>query len=207
MSQIIFDFDGVLVDSVNIKNNSFKQLATEFRVDHEDILEHFKTLKRAWTRFDYFGTIVERRGGKVSFNKINGRYRELCFNKILNANRIQNLNSLKEKSESDWALVSATYENELKEICEHFNWTSLFNLGIYGSPNSKKINILKFYDKNAWLLGDTIDDLLIAKEMGIKFCQIKNWSTDEGDFSSSDYICNNLEDFFYEKNLCVRTSR
>ena len=43
----------------------------------------------------------------------------------------------KEKSESDWALVSATHENELK-ICEHFNWTSLFNLGFRSQTQKDK---------------------------------------------------------------------
>ena len=92
------------------------------------------------------------------------------------------LAKLREKDERRWALVSATEVNDLREIVLDLQIERFFQAGIFGSPLSKKENILSLLTASdlssteSVLLGDRLSDKIAAEQTGADFIFVSGWS-------------------------------
>ena len=97
----------------------------------------------------------------------------------------------KKTNYSNWMVVSGGNQEELKDLFENKNLKELFDLGIYGSPDSKetilkreiKYNNIKF---PALYLGDSKYDYKCSIKNGIDFIFISKWT----DFMQWKNYCN-----------------
>ena len=141
----IFDFDGTLVDSNNIKLNAFFQVTRNLpnsKVIIEEILS--RDVGDRNTIFQFFSRSMHSEHGiSVNINDLIDNYTLLCENEVAQAK------SMKDSEESLKKLVSmgikifissATPEKTLNIIVNKRGNSHLFN-GIYGSPNSKEMHI------------------------------------------------------------------
>lgn len=89
----------------------------------------------------------------------------------------------------DFAIVSGSDENELKEVCKARHIDHLFK-EILGAPVDKCSNIIKLLSKRGWgkevcvFIGDSVNDLNAARAVKIDFIGrnsgLVNWDTSYG---------------------------
>lgn len=183
---IIFDFDGVIVDSISLKTEAFR---TIFRAFPECQVEKF---------IDFH---LEN-GGLSRFYKIRYFYENLLHEEINEADVIKLAESfsclVKERLADPAFLIkdtclfleqnigkyffhiaSGAEEEELKFIVRKLRLEKFFR-SIHGSPLPKPLiieNILKFFDyspSKIIMIGDSRNDLEAAQDNGIKFWGYNN---------------------------------
>ena len=180
---IIFDFDGVILDSNNLKTKAFKDLYKDIdKNDLKKILD-FHKLNAGLSRFkkiSYFQRNIIRKdySSREIINK-SKKFSNLVLNKIIKAKYINGAKKFitNNKSKKLLFISSGTPQIELKYISNKKK-ISIFFDGIYGSPNDKNLhikNIKKKWDlknKEILFIGDSIIDLTAASKFKLHFLAI-----------------------------------
>jgi phosphoglycolate phosphatase-like HAD superfamily hydrolase len=185
-SKVVFDFDGVLVKSNELKRECFLKVANLYS---EQI-------------FDRFVKYCERHPGETRFQKMRWLARKLneesiditrdqlvsqysyCVKTSLNElEYVDNLRELKQSGPSvPWSIVSSAPRDEIQWYLEQRGWNDLFEDGIYGAPRTKAEVFEKEYDTNdrrqMLFIGDSESDFEVAQEYGIDFVFVSQWSGD-----------------------------
>lgn len=163
---IIFDFDGVLVDSNHIKAEAFQNFYNKNPKYHE--ISQFLTEKSGLSRFEKFSFIEnEILGNNYSIKEstLLSKFSEMVMNKVINAKWIDGAIDFLDtaKNKVPMYVVSAAPQEELLIIIKKRELVNYFNF-VYGSPKSKVDNIKTIikqnkYDNNKVLMvGDAIED-------------------------------------------------
>ncbi len=184
---IIFDFDGVILDSNNVKTNAFRNISNRFGECESNALVNYHIKHGGVSRFlkikwfvenilktkneDLIRHLVEEYGNEVS------KSFESCAFRT-------NLFQLKKKLRgTKWSIASGGKQDEIVNLLEKKSMLEIFDNGIYGSPTSKMEIVKKTIlntesnEKNKFvLIGDSFYDYECAKENGIKFIFASGWS-------------------------------
>ncbi|MDP2939760.1 MAG: HAD-IA family hydrolase [Candidatus Omnitrophota bacterium] len=199
-SNFIFDFDGVIVDSVNIKTEAFAQLYSEFgeRVVKKVISHHLS--HGGVDRFSkiryYHQEFLKKELSRRQLQILARRFSNLVFKKILKANFIggalEFLNLLKKQNKRMF-LISATPEDELKRIIVKRKLSKFFT-DLKGAPSRKKENlnfIIKKYKlkpEDCVYFGDSQEDLNAANCFGPIFIPINFYKRNFGYKDFTNFI-------------------
>lgn len=179
IKNIIFDFDGVLVESLGIKTDAFNELFKDFP-DKVDEIVKFHLDNGGMSRFDKFRyiykNIFKQPLSEVKFNKLCRDFSNLVVEKVVVAPFVKGAIEFLQKGlvRYNMYVVSATPEEELKSIIIKRKINKYF-LGIYGSPGNKESLLLKILQENNYcqaetiFLGDSINDYLAAQKVKVKF--------------------------------------
>mgnify|MGYP001296350690 CR=1 FL=1 len=202
---LIYDFDGVICDSVNIKTEAFLELyknennhiKTQIKNYHLDNggVSRFKKIK-------YFETIILKKKYSKSKNKVLTDYfGELVKEKVTNSEYINGaLEFLKKKiNYSKQFICTGTPELEIKEILKNREIDYLFD-EVYGSPKTKTEIINKIIKDNCIknsdcvFFGDTMTDYNASVKTGVPFVGIMNKNTifPKGTILINDFYDNKL---------------
>ena len=208
---IIFDCDGVVLNSNYIKSECFYNSVINYGEDIANTFKDYHSQVGGVSRikkFEYFVDNILPRFNKIICNRkkliknLIIRYESLLKNNIYNAQVSPYINTLKQKSKyANWIMISGADHKELNKILEHKKLKDYFNLGIYGSPTSK-INIIKRELINKKIsypvlfLGDSKVDYEAAKKYKMDFIFLFEWT----DLSDWKDFCD-LKNIFYIKNL------
>jgi phosphoglycolate phosphatase len=152
---VIFDFDGTLVDSNNIKHQSFFDV-TKSLGGAKDILEVVLAAGDFGDRSDIFKYLItqlklDKDDCKHSASELIGKYTALCEERIAQASEIEGATqvlTLLSKIGMRLSISSATPETTLKKIISLRGLSSKFDK-IYGAPSSKEQHIQKI--SNEWM--------------------------------------------------------
>lgn len=177
---IIFDFDGVILESAEIKTKAFRQL---FERDFPDkvsaIVEYHEQnmgISR-FTKFEYiYREILDLPFSHKESEKLGLKFYGIVFNSVLVAPFVKGarefLSTFFEKYEM--FVVSGTPECELIELISKRGIQEFFR-GVYGSPLGKSEAIKKILrdfrlrNDQVVLIGDADSDMRAAGENGIYF--------------------------------------
>lgn len=184
---IIFDFDGVILNSNSVKTNAFISLTSSFDPFFSDQLLNYHISNGGVSRFkkiEWFVEKILKKNDKELVNKLVKEYGELVIKDFFNCQIRTNLFKLKKKlTGTKWFIASGGLEIEIKDFLNSKSLLSLFDGGVFGSPKEKiKIveDILKNKDpmrKDKWfLIGDSIYDFECANFNKINFIFAKDWS-------------------------------
>ena len=189
---IIWDFDGVIIDSDNIRTESFKETFKDFGTDSVEKLIKYHKLNGGLSRYHkvqfFFNEILKKNitdNDYTSWIELYGKYckERLCNKSLLIENSI---NFIRKNHENfSFHIASASDEKELRFICKKLNISDFFK-SINGSPTTKinnVKNILNNYNylkRNCCLIGDSINDMEAAKINDIKFFGYNNLSLKVG---------------------------
>lgn len=183
---ILWDFDGVILDSMKVKGDGFIELFKEYDSAYTNQLETYHYKNGGVSRFEkikyFYNTILEK---EISGNEINTLADK--FAKIIEIGLFNKNNLIKETVEFiknnhkkyNFHIVSGAEHNELNSLCVFFEIEKYF-LSIEGSPTKKEIlvkNLLEKYEyKNneIILIGDSINDYYAANFNNIKFFGYNN---------------------------------
>jgi len=191
-SSILFDCDGVILDSNKIKSSSFYNTAARYcEISAKQLLEYHK-INGGISRYVKFKYFIENilplspNNSKIenvpSIENLTKEYAKELRDKLDTCSIAENLNMLrKETAKADWYVITGGDENEVKEVFKRRNIDQYFDMGIYGSPSSKfeiitKLIAEKKLQQPAVFLGDSIYDYKAAKHFGIDFIFISAWS-------------------------------
>ncbi len=177
---IIFDFDGVLADSNEIRFEGFVDLFADIG---DELLERFMTFVKANGGLSRYGKIRHlhneilcRSISESEVISLAEQYSHLVMDKIIQAEPVTgSLEFLAEHGDRfDLAVISGSDQEELREVCRARGIADHFK-AILGSPVEKQENIESLLASEGWdpqacvYVGDSQNDYDAAIGAGIDF--------------------------------------
>lgn len=179
---IIFDFDGVLVESVDIKTKAFAKL---FEAEGAGIVEKvvaYHLENAGVSRFDkfrfFYREFLKKPLTEDMFQKLCSNFSELVMDEVVKAPYVTGAREFLENHAAEYQcfIASATPQEEMEEIIRRRQMQSFFKK-VYGSPKKKGDivrEILAFFNsvlspQSFIYIGDALSDYEAATENGIAF--------------------------------------
>jgi len=201
---IIFDFDGVLVESVDIKTMAFKKLFEMEGHNDDDVrnIVEYHIQNTGVSRFEkiayFYKEILKSDLHRNEFDRLCNRFSELVVDEVVNAPYVRGADEFLRKHSEDFKcyIASATPHDEMLEIINRRQMKQFFKK-VYGSPMTKgniasEIIIKNRCNKHETLfIGDALSDYNAARINGIQF--IARTRGDVDIFKEVD--CRKISDF------------
>lgn len=177
---IIFDFDGVIVESSDIKTRAYAQLYKEYGPDVVGEIVRYNMIQGGLSRYEHFrhfhNNILKKDLDSNEEADLAEKFSQLVKQAVIDApyvpGIIEFLNTYKDII--DFYIVSGTPEEELKYIINVRDIAHYFK-GIYGSPRCKAdiindiLTSANLEKKNVVMIGDNMTDYDGATIAGISF--------------------------------------
>ncbi len=179
LKAIIFDFDGVIVESVEVKTWAFRKLFERYP-RHVDKIAAYHMDHGGISRFTkiryIFKGILKKPLSEKFFDQLCRRYSQLVYNRVVASPLVPGAQEFLKKYYKKFPLfvVSGTPRGEMIDIAEAKNLTRYF-MGIFGSPETKEYWTRKILDRfklkprEVLFVGDARSDYQTAKKMKIPF--------------------------------------
>lgn len=176
---IIFDFDGVLVETTHIKTEAFRRLFSEWPNKINEIVSyHLRNMGISrYVKFKHFYENIL----KVPYSdeiglELGKQFSDIVLDEINGASFIKGTKEFLEENFQKYSffIASGTPQRELDSIVSFKGLSKYFN-GIYGTPATKTEivgNILKRYNlgnNQVVFVGDAESDKKAAEKTGIHF--------------------------------------
>ncbi|MGR3301670.1 MAG: HAD family hydrolase [Candidatus Scalindua sp.] len=198
---ILLDFDGVIVESVGIKDQAFEELYHAYPQYLPQIMEyhlsHNATIR--FTKFRYIAeNILKEPYDEQKENEVSLKFSELVFEKIVHCPLVKGAKEFLEyfSAEVPLYLISISPEDELSRILD-IRELKIYFKQVYANP-TKKSEVFKdiltcgqLDTSEVVYIGDTPEDYQAAVEVSIPFIGIKS----KKEFPGRSFpVCNNLEE-------------
>lgn len=186
---VIFDFDGVLAETNEIRVEGFRLLFKDYLESQVKKLVNYAERNGGMSRFEkiryFFEEIRHEAISPENVQFLAKRYSGLVKQKVIAAAPVKGslifLTSY--SNDYDFAVISGSEQEELREVCcvrgvEHFF------VEILGSPVRKENNLTGLLSGRGWkkeacvFVGDSINDLNTARANGIDFIARNSGTTD-----------------------------
>ncbi|TAM45955.1 MAG: hypothetical protein EPN55_06995 [Gammaproteobacteria bacterium] len=177
---IIFDFDGVIVDSNEIRIEGFRTLYAAETGDRLDRFMQYVRGNRGLSRYRKIRYYYEQIRGEQAPNELverdARRYSQIVAKDVACAPELPGAEAFLAECKRDFrfALVSASDQDELRAICRLRGLDRYFDT-ILGSPEDKAVNIRNLMQNLGWhrrstvYVGDSSNDRTAADSVGIDF--------------------------------------
>ncbi len=182
---VIFDFDGVIADSVDIKTRAFAYLFKEYpqSVRDEVVKYHLENGgKSRYVKFKYYyENILKKEYTDETGEKLAAEFSEFVFEEVVRCPYIKGAIEFIENNHENYYffIVSGTPDGEIKAIAEKRGISKYFK-EVLGTPAKKdewvryilhKYNLLP--DETVFI-GDAYDDYKGASENGCRFIGVNS---------------------------------
>lgn len=184
LSKIVFDFDGVLVNSNELKRECFLNVANLYGDQIFDRFEQYCDRHPGETRFQKMRWLeqeLNEAGVDISRDQLVAQYSYCVKTGLEDVERVGDLRELKQSGPNvPWSIVSSAPGDEIRWYLRQKGWVDLFEDGVYGAPRTKVAVFKQEYDpsdrQRMLFLGDSKSDLEVARELGIDFVFVSQWS-------------------------------
>jgi phosphoglycolate phosphatase-like HAD superfamily hydrolase len=176
---IIFDFDGVLVESMDIKARAFAFLFKDCP-EHVSAIVKLHMQHGGMSRFEKFERIhkliLKQPLSTEKKERLGREFSEFVYQEVVKCPFVKGASEFLQKYNQLFSLfvVSGTPDSEIKAIVKERGLKKYF-VGVFGSPAKKKelnMNILRNFKLKAeevFFVGDSIDDWEGVQDTGINF--------------------------------------
>ena len=181
LTAIIFDFDGVILDSVDVKTHAFAQLVAPHGPDAVRRMTNYHRANGGISRFKKFEWFArEVLGRELSGDESSAmgrQFENLALDGVLNAPFIAGAREFLGSCELPLFVASGTPETELHHILERRGLTNFFREA-HGSPRTKTEIIRDLLTRHSLdpektlFVGDAMTDFHAATECGLPFLGI-----------------------------------
>lgn len=183
---IIFDFDGVILDSMKVRDLGFREIFKNYDKNKVERLIEYHRINGGLSRFHkikyFYNNILEQNINQEKIDKYVDEFskimkEELTQQKYIIKDCIQFIH--KKNKEYDMHIASGSEEKELQYICEQLGISNYF-LSINGSPTNKNELVKKILIENNYncgevvIIGDSINDYEAAIKNNISFIGYNN---------------------------------
>lgn len=177
---ILFDFDGVICESLNEKTHAFYNLYIAYgeEIAQKVVKHHMDNM--GVSRFDKIKychrTFLNIELKQQEVQSLASKFSSLVLQNVINAPLVEGLIIFLEKYSSffDYRIVTATPAEEIIKIAYEKKLSNYFS-SIHGSPESKgewiKYLVRNGFisDKDCFFIGDAISDYNVAIENNVRF--------------------------------------
>lgn len=176
---IIFDFDGVLVESVDIKTEAFRELFKDYPNVLEEFVE-YHLVNGGVSRFEkiryFYKTFLKKDITEQMLKTLCQQYSRLVMDQVIAAPWVAGASGLLDRCLNRYRMfvVSGTPEDEMRIIVRKRGIDRYFE-SVYGSPRGKKELMKLILDQyhlkpeESIFVGDSITDLDSAKANHMRF--------------------------------------
>jgi HAD superfamily hydrolase (TIGR01549 family) len=186
IKNILFDFDGVILDSMKIKGDGFIELFKEYPEDSLQALEAYHYANGGVSRFAkiryFFNDILRTQVSEKEVEALAEKFAQIIAEKLFDRNNLigETIDFIRENfTHYNCHIVSGAEHQELNALCEHFGIKSYFK-SIQGSPTPKTelihalLQAYHYRPNETILIGDSINDYEAAKANEILFSGYNN---------------------------------
>ena len=181
VKNILWDFDGVILDSMKIRDWGFKEIFKSFKKRDIDKLIDYHNLNGGLSRYvkiRYFYEEILKK--EITEDKVLEYANDFSFlmkKELVNPNNLikDSVVFIKDNYKKyDFHIVSGSDQHELRFLCEELKIDKYF-ISIHGSPTQKNILVQNLISSNNYkmeetcLIGDSINDFEAAELNNISF--------------------------------------
>ena len=187
---IVFDCDGVLLDSNGIKSNAFYNSVLPYGLQAAQAMLDFHKCNGGISRYKkyehFFENIIKREIDDECVKNLLAVYSEEVRKGLLTCEVSTAIEKLKRQTPtSRWLIVSGSDQTELRSVLKLRQLSRYFDGGIYGSPDSKDAILTReIENKNivfpALFIGDSKYDYEASNRAGLDFVFVSGWSEFSG---------------------------
>ena len=180
---LIFDCDGVLIDSNQMKSDAFYNVIKPISISHAEDLREFNIKNGGKSRYIKFNYIIEKIKKDlpekiVKINDLLDEYSNIVKQGYVLSDLSLICMNYEKKNNAVWYIASGSDQAELREILSEIGISDFFE-GIFGSPKDKN-EIIKdlsaSFSEKILFFGDSQYDYICAKNNNIDFIFINEWS-------------------------------
>ncbi len=177
---VIFDFDGVLAESTDIKTSAFARLFRNESPEALKLIVNYHLQNAGVSRFEkiryIYKNILRRPLKENIFQQLCDEFSFLVKEEVIKAPFVAGAGEFLKKFYRQYSLyvISATPREEIEEIIAARKMTVYFQ-GIYGSPEEKSVAVKKIIFKEQLgrnevvYIGDALSDYQAAVANGVNF--------------------------------------
>ena len=183
---LLWDFDGVIMDSNPVRTYGFEQVLKEYPAEQLNELITYHKQNGGLPRYDKFRYFFEKiRGEQVidaEIARLSAQFSEIMLGRLSDRSLLisDSMAFIKANySKFIMHIVSGSDQTELRAICAYLGLTQYF-VSIVGSPVLKPMltrQILQAYNYNKYevaFIGDSVNDYDAAVENGVDFYGYNN---------------------------------
>ncbi len=177
---LLFDFDGVILESAGLKTIAYRKLIDEQYPDKVEDFMEYHAINEGISRYVKIQYLFENiLGIEVSDKRkkeLADRFSQIVFDEILQTSFVKGMPGFLEENYKELPLfiVTGTPDEEINIIIKKREIDNYFK-EVHGSPNEKKDIILDILNRYKWnsreviFFGDAQSDLRAAEETGAVF--------------------------------------
>ena len=186
IKNILWDFDGVIIDSLAIRDYGFREIFKEFDKQSVDKLIQYHNYNGGLSRFHkikyFFNEILKQNITQDEILQYADKFTQIMRQSLSDKKYLINdtVNFIKNNYKNyNFHIVSGSEHNELNFLCQKLDLSQYF-ISINGSPTPKNQlikNLLESYNYNinqTILIGDSINDYEAASVNKIGFYGFNN---------------------------------
>ena len=187
---IIFDCDGVLLDSNKIKSNAFYETALPFgKKPAQQLLDYHRDnggVSRNEKFQHFLKDIAKHTDVGLELSDLLAKYASLVVDNLISSEKCDGLDLLRKNNlKAKWLVVSGGNEEEIKKVFSRKGMLKYFDGGIFGSPKSKDTIFRELIETQAIefpaiYLGDSRYDHQVASKYWVDFLFIHGWTEFKG---------------------------
>ena len=188
---ILWDFDGVILDSMEVRDIGFREIFKKFEQKKVEQLIDYHNLNGGLSRYVkiryFYEEILKKEITESEVLNYANDFSVLMKKKLVNPNNLihDSLVFIKENYRNyKFHIVSGSDQEELRYLCKELNITNFF-LSIHGSPTNKielVRKLIETYDYSqieTCLIGDSINDFEAASINNVFFMAFNNKELDK----------------------------
>jgi len=177
---VIFDFDGVLAESVDVKTRAFAALYEDYGSEIVEAVVDYHLRNGGMPRYEkfryYHSALLGKQLSTEEENKLARQFSELVYEGVINAPMVAGALEFLKKHRTAYEMhvASGTPHDEMQLIIKERGLSDFF-LSVHGSPRSKTeiitaiLSKYGYYPENVLVVGDALSDYKGAIESGVHF--------------------------------------
>ncbi len=181
---VVFDCDGVILDSNKIKTMAFYEAVIHFGSEPAKLLVEYHIDNGGISRFKKFEWFADNfiSDDDYDISVLLSNYAKNVEDGLLSCKIAQGLAELRMKTNnSGWLVASGGAQSELRNVFKQRQLDSLFDSGIFGSPDPKDVIINREISNGnivfpALFIGDSRYDYEVASSAGMDFVFANYWT-------------------------------
>ncbi len=183
---LVFDCDGVVLDSNRIKTDAFYQTTRSYGEDAAGFFVEYHRQHGGISRyrkFEYFFTDIVRRKPNVGeMESLLATYASHVRDGLLSCDVTEGLKELRAATpDARWLIVSGGDQTELRHVFKDRGLAQFFDGGIYGAPDSKDEILARESDNGniqppGLFIGDSRYDHQASTRAGLDFLFVTRWT-------------------------------
>ena len=186
MEALLFDFDGVIIDSVPVRTRGFRQIFEGYPAEAVEALIAYHRINGGISRFVkiryFFETLLRTPITEAKVQEFAGRYSQIMRSELADFSVIipETLEFIRRiHGRVRLHIASGSEEQELRWLCETLGIAAFFD-SIHGSPTPKTTLVADLMAARGYrreavcLIGDSINDYEAAEASGIGFFGYNN---------------------------------